>query len=126
MLVSLKVINGFIVYENILLSSGDKSLTTGNVIRLLREREFRFGKNWRGVARELGVSLEKRDQLSSLHLDADFSDFFEETIDDWLRNSDDPSWIKLIGVIDLFDKSVARDLRTYLGGKLKDTTTSIY
>ena len=43
----------------------NKELTTSNVIRLLRKTEFRFSKNWRGVARELGVSLEKRSQQDS-------------------------------------------------------------
>lgn len=43
----------------------DKELSTSNVIRLLRKTQFRFSKNWKGVARELGMSLEKRSQQSA-------------------------------------------------------------
>ncbi|XP_019854164.1 PREDICTED: uncharacterized protein LOC105313384 isoform X2 [Amphimedon queenslandica] len=97
----------------------NKELTTSNVIRLLRKTEFRFSKNWRGVARELGVSLEKRSQQDSrlqLHSNIEAeTDFLEEAIDDWIRNSDDPSWTQLISVISQFDKKTARELRIYIG-----------
>lgn len=43
----------------------EKELSTSNVIRLLRKTQFRFSKNWKGVARELGMSLEKRSQQSA-------------------------------------------------------------
>ena len=94
-----------------------KALTTNNVIRLLQHNNFRFSKYWRGVARDLNVSLEERaeHQLSALHLDADFSYYLEEIIDHWLRNSDEPSWEKIIEVIAKFEKNTARNMKSYLG-----------
>lgn len=94
-----------------------KALTTNNVIRLLQHNNFRFSKYWRGVARDLNVSLEERaeHQLSALHLDADYSYYLEEIIDHWLRNSDEPSWEKIIEVIAKFEKNTARNMRSYLG-----------
>ena len=88
------------------------------MIRLLRENNFRFSKNWRLVAAELNVPLEERSQqehqLSAL-IDADFSHYLEESIDHWLRNSDEPSWEKLLKIIAKFDRNTAKNMGLYLG-----------
>lgn len=50
-----------------------------------------------------------------IHISSLETDFLEEAIDDWLRNSDNPSWLKLIAVISQFDRKAARELRIHMG-----------
>lgn len=92
-------------------------MTSNNVIRLLRDKDFRFSKYWRRLSQKLGATLEQRqvlEQRTRTNLDSDFSDALEECIDNWLRNSNDPSWVNLIVVIATIDKSTARYMRRYL------------
>ena len=98
--------------------AGEQELTPTNITNLLRQVKFRFNKHWSEVGRRLNIGQEKREQYRHKAVtqgNSDFADAFEECIDDWLRNSREPSWDKILPVIAAVDKSAARYIRRSLG-----------
>ena len=99
--------------------AGEQELTPTNITNLLRRVNFQFDKHWSDVGHHLNISLEKREQYRHKAVTQGNSDYFaeafEECIDDWLRNSREPSWDKILPVIAAVDKSAARYIRRSLG-----------
>ena len=98
--------------------AGEQELTPTNITNLLRQVKFRFDKHWSEVGRRLNINLEKKQEYRHQIVaqgNSDFADAFEECIDDWWRNSHEPSWDKILQVIAAVDKSAARHIRRLLG-----------
>ena len=88
----------------------------------MRKNNFRFSKNWKGVARDLNVSLENRTQFSpalNAYINQDYSDALEECIDYWIRNGKEPNWEKLLDVISSYERNTANKIRESLGLPVK-------
>ena len=98
--------------------AGEQELTPTNITNLLRQVKFRFNKHWSEVGRRLNIDLENREQYRHKAVtqgNSDFAEAFEECIEEWWRNSHEPSWDKILPVIAAVDKSAARHIRRLLG-----------
>lgn len=84
-------------------------LTTNNAIIQLSNVGFRF-KHWREVARRLQIKQDDKDRYMTKNY-GDEATALEECVDDWLRNSIEPTWEKFLGHIAAIDKSAARRIR---------------
>ena len=82
----------------------------------MRRNNFCFNKNWRGVARDLNIPLEKRAQFSPA---LNYSDVLEECIAHWIKNGKDPNWEKLLDVISSYERKTANKIRESLGLPVK-------
>ena len=98
--------------------AGEQELTPTNITNLLRQVNFRFDKHWSEVGRRLNIGQGKKQEYRHKAVtqgNSDSADAFEECTDDWLRNSREPSWDKILQVIAAVDKSAARYIRRSLG-----------
>ncbi|XP_019857635.1 PREDICTED: WEB family protein At4g27595, chloroplastic-like [Amphimedon queenslandica] len=88
-------------------------LTTNNAINKLSSVGFRF-THWREVARHLQIKQDDKDKYMSRHY-GDDATALEECVDDWLRNSREPTWDKFLHIIAAVDKSAAKRIRYSIG-----------
>lgn len=107
-----------IVVSYVDIDDESKKLSTATVIKLLRENKFRFTRNWKKIGASLNVPKTEVEEIETdlkSNIYDDFAEALEECVDHWMRNSDDPNWVKLIEVIAQYDNSSANRMREFIG-----------
>ena len=93
-------------------------LTVTNARKLLKECQFPVHSRWEDIARNMEISLDKRQRLRiQVATEArDCETALEESVDEFLRNSSSPvTWDKFLSKVECVDRATAAKMRKKLG-----------
>ena len=93
-------------------------LTATNAWKILKECQFPVHSRWENLARNLDISLDKRQQRRmQVAIEAiDCETALEESVDEFLRNSSSPvTWDKFLPKVECVDRLTAAKMRKKLG-----------
>ena len=83
----------------------------------MEDCKFQFSKNWEILTARLKVPIDeraKRKQQIMIDQSSNYTGALEELLDFWIRNSDHPTWQKLISAVEVYERRTAESMRKKL------------